>query len=100
VGILTPSATVCYQTVLVRLSLLILGVYFGKKLCFNSAVHSNTEVLDLQFPEFTVVICRKDKSDLLSVKTPGNIISCLHAILAAKLLLYCRLTCYERRYRF
>jgi hypothetical protein len=54
-------------------------------------VQSNTEVFDLQFPEFTVVICLRDKSDFLSVKTPCNIISCLHAILAAKLLLYCGL---------
>lgn len=56
-----------------------------------TAVQSNTVLFDLQFTEFIVVICRKDKSDFLSVETPCNIISCLHVVVAAKLLLYCRL---------
>lgn len=54
-------------------------------------MQSDKELFDLQFTEFIGVICRKDKSDFLSVETPCNIISCLHVILAAKLLLYCRL---------
>jgi hypothetical protein len=65
--------------------------WFRQKVCFITAVQSNTKLFDLQFTEFIVVICRKDKSDFLSVETPCNIISCLHVILTAKLLLYCRL---------
>jgi len=64
---------------------------FRQKVCFITAVQSDTELFVLQFTEFIGVIYRKDKSDFLSVETPCNIISCLHVILAAKLLLYCQL---------
>jgi hypothetical protein len=52
--------------------------WFRQKVCSITAVQSNMELFDLQFTEFIVVICRKDKSDFLSVETPCNIISWLH----------------------
>jgi hypothetical protein len=56
VGILTPSATGLLSDGARSFVAADIKRWFRQKVCFITAVQSNTELFDLQFTEFIVVI--------------------------------------------